>query len=104
MPTFTILQKGSTEFIEKPRAGKTGNLMPHIQIYLEDYQRISVWINPDKTVSWQYVADDKEVRAKWDIQRAQIAEAKAASKKTVEAAAKEKPLVDEVDEVDDLPF
>lgn len=101
MPTFTILQKGSTEFIEKPRAGKTGNLMPHIQIYLEDCQRISVWINEDKTASWQYVADDKEVRAKWDIQRAQIAAAKAASKKTAETATREKPLVDEVD---DLPF
>lgn len=106
MSKYTILQKGTSAIIKKPAMGKSGNLMPHVQIFLEDSRRISIWLN-DKgdAMNWQYVLDNEEARAKWDANR--NAAENAVEKKIeegVKISEKPTPTPDYNHDDDDLPF
>lgn len=112
MSNFTLLQRGSSEIIKKPAKGRTGNLMPNIQIFLEDCLRVSIWLN-DKgdAVNWQYVRDSEETRAKWDASRNATKNAvENAVGKKIEEVVKIKiverptPTPDYNHDEDDLPF
>ena len=51
--------------INLPKLGKSGNALPDLQILLPDNQRVSIWLDADKSRAfWQLVQDTDEYRNK----------------------------------------
>lgn len=64
---FTILERGIAKINKNPKPGLApGTTHPNIQIYLNDYKRVSIWLYRDgETISWQFVEDDPVHRDEW---------------------------------------